>query len=80
MEIPLFLIALTVRILVFAFAIDPLCGFPWRLAWSIFLTIDQVHKYQEKDRHGQISITKYRNVNFISDHQTCHVFEHVLSK
>ena len=30
------------------------------------LTINQVHKYQKKDRHGHSSITKYRNVNFIS--------------
>ena len=44
------------------------------------LTIKQVHKYQKKDRHGHSSITKYRNVNFISGHQTYHLIGDVLSK
>ena len=39
-----------------------------------------VHKYQKKDRHGNSGITKYRNVNFISCHQTCYLIGNVLSK
>ena len=32
------------------------------------------------DRHGHSSIAKYRNVNFNSGHQACHLIVDVLSK
>ena len=41
---------------------------------------NQAHKYQKKDKYGHSSITKYRNINFISGHQTYNLTGDVLSK
>ena len=43
-------------------------------------TINQVHKYQKKDRHGHCGITKNRNVNFMSGPQTYHLIGDILYK
>ena len=65
------------------FTFDPSCGIPLAIINSsriTCLTINRVHKYQKKDRHEQTSITKNRNVNFISGHKTCRLIGDISSK